>query len=345
MELIPVGALRRKGTLGHAFKKIRYRLMSKDYHRERDPLLLRYYAEQVGEALKEIDCDAVFSPGTIPLSFLETEKPTVFWTDSTFAGLVGYYPEFSNLCEETIRNGNEVEQSALSRCTLALYASEWAAEGAVSNYDVDSKKVKVVPFGAWYRDDWDEGRVAELAEKKDLSVCRLLFVGVDWLRKGGDVAVAVAQDLNEQGIKTELDVVGCEDPGGLPDFVKVHGFISRKTEEGKQKLEELFSSATFFILPTQAECFGLVFAEASSYGLPSLAVKTGGVPTAIREGVNGWTFPADVQSAYYTSLIKDVLSSKERYVGLARSCFREYAERLNFKAAGERIRSLMEEHC
>ena len=62
--------------------------------------------------------------------------------------MLNFYPEFSNLCNETIRNGNGMEQAALSNCELAIYSSEWAAASAINNYQVDREKIKVVPYGA-----------------------------------------------------------------------------------------------------------------------------------------------------------------------------------------------------
>ena len=38
--------------------------------------------------------------------------------------------------------------------------------------------------------------------------CRLLFVGIGWERKGGDVAVEVARLLNDRGLPTELTMLG-----------------------------------------------------------------------------------------------------------------------------------------
>ena len=54
----------------------------------------------------------------------------------------------SKVCSHKLSYGNELEQSALSRCTLAIFSSEWAANTAVQNYDVHPDKVRVVPFGA-----------------------------------------------------------------------------------------------------------------------------------------------------------------------------------------------------
>ena len=65
-----------------------YARRSRNYMMDRDPLLLRSYARQVKAALSDIDADVVFSPGTIPIAYLKTDKPIVFWTDATFDGMV-----------------------------------------------------------------------------------------------------------------------------------------------------------------------------------------------------------------------------------------------------------------
>ncbi|TSA49979.1 MAG: glycosyltransferase [Sphingobacteriales bacterium] len=44
------------------------------------------------------------------------------------------------------------------------------------------------------------------------------------------------------------------------------------------------------MVPSRAECYGIVFAEASSYGLPSVSTDTGGVSAVVKEGVNVFYF-------------------------------------------------------
>jgi glycosyltransferase involved in cell wall biosynthesis len=334
------------GRIVSVLKKEYYaKLQKRKYHRNREPEILKNYAAQVKKRLSAVNPDAVFSPGTIPIAHLQTEKPIVFWTDATFAGMINFYPDFIGLCPETIKNGNEMEQLALSNCRLAIYTSEWAANTAIQNYDVDPKKVKVVPFGANINCNRNANDIGSIVDNKNFDTCKLLFLGVDWQRKSGDKALAVAALLNERGLKTELHIAGCSPPLSTPDFVKNHGFISKTTVDGRRHLDELFSDAHFLILPSKAECYGIVFAEASSFGLPSLATKVGGIPTAVRDGKNGWTFEfADPPEKYCERIEKSMLS-KDDYRNLALSCFEEYSERLNWHSAGLKINDLLQEFC
>jgi glycosyltransferase involved in cell wall biosynthesis len=329
-------------------KSIYYsKIRSRQYLKDREPEMLKSYAAQIEKSLTSISPDIVFSPGTIPIAYLQTQKPIVFWTDATFAGMIDFYPEFTNLCAETIKNGNKMEQLALEKCHLAIYTSEWAANTAIQNYNVDPDKVKVVPFGANINSYRDLNQIDKIIDDKRFDTCKLLFLGVDWYRKGGDKAFVVTELLNKRGLKTELHIAGCNPPPpfSTSPLIKKHGFISKTTKDGRNHLEQLLSESHFLILPSQAECYGLVFAEASSFGLPSLATKVGGIPTAIRDGKNGFTFHLDESPERYCDFIERIMSSKADYRELALSSFKEYSEKLNWHTAGMNVSALMQQFC
>ncbi|CAG9169348.1 glycosyltransferase family 4 protein [Cupriavidus respiraculi] len=333
-------------TFYQRVKTVAYRrLLARTYQRERAPSVARRYAHHAERCLRCADCDVVFSPGTLPIACLESDKPIAFWTDACFAGMLGFYPNFSNFCAETVRTGNRLEQQALTRASVAIYSSEWAAATALRHYDVDPAKVKVVPFGANVDCARGSADIEHIARARRGDVCRLLLVGVDWERKGGDTALAVASLLNRQGIATELHVVGCQPPFEPPPFVKLHGFISKASEAGRHQFDALMSGAHFLIVPSRAECFGVVFAEASSFGLPSLATRTGGVCTVVRDGRNGMTFDLDADPQAYCDYIGALMSEPAAYMRLCQTSYGEYAQRLNWGAAGRRVRALLQASC
>lgn len=347
IDIKVIGNLKEQAPRYQKIKKEFYqRFYNCKYRYDRHPVVLKGFTREIQERIKDSEIDIIFSPGSIPVSMLKTEIPIVFWTDATFAGMLGFYQGFSTFCKETIRNGNKQEQAALNNCSLAIYASDWAAKTALKYYDVDPDKVKVVPFGANMQCDRNEEDIVVLLNKKiNFEPLKLLFIGKDWKRKGGDKALRVAELLNQKGIRTELDIVGCSPGIELPDFVNSHGFISKQTAEGRALLDQLFSQAHFFILPSEAEAFGVVFAEASSFGLPSLATDVGGIPTVIRDGINGKTFPVEASALDYYSYISGVIMDSDSYKGLALSSFREYQERLNWKKSGEKIIEDLTQFC
>jgi len=320
-------------------------ILSKTYLPDRDRSTLKYFAAQVDRQLESSDSGVAFSPGTIPIACTRTRKPIVFWTDATFAGMIGFYPGFGNLCKETLNAGNEMDQSALRKCRLAIYTSEWAAETALNNYDVDPSKIKIVPFGANIEREPSFEDTLQCLAAKTFDRCKLLFIGVDWYRKGGDTALKVAEALNKSGLDTELHVVGCKPPREVPDYVKVHGFVSKMTGAGRATLDRLYKTCHFLLLPSRADCYGVVFAEASSYGMPSIATNIGGIPSVVKSGVNGWLLDREAGPEEYARQIINVLFPVENYRELAMSAFYEYRRRLNWSVSGKAVADLINSCC
>lgn len=324
-------------------KKAYYKfLLSKNYQKQREPIILKSYAKQISRKLVKFSYDAILTPGTIPVAYLRDKKPIVFWTDATFAGLMNFFPDFSNLPTESIEQGHAMEQAALDNCALAIYSSAWAAESALLHYKVSPKKVKVVPFGANIERNPDEEEIYKIVKNKNFDVCRLLFVGVDWYRKGGDISIKVASHLNQMGIKTELHLVGSGPKGKIPPYVIAHGFLSKKQLDQKEKIDRLYEQSHFLILPSLADCVPVVIAEANSYGLPCVSTNVGGIGSTIINGVNGQTFRLDTKVDDYSRYIADLYSSPQKYREMMSTTFRQFKEKLNWNSAGKQVKDMIE---
>ncbi|MBN2556393.1 MAG: glycosyltransferase family 4 protein [Anaerolineales bacterium] len=327
--------------------------------RSRHPAVLRGYAREIEQRLREFSPDLVLSPGTLPIALLDTDTPLVFWTDATFDALVDFYPAYSNLCPQSKREGHAMDQAALDRCALALYSSPWAAESAVADFNVDPEKIHVVPFGpslnlAPGADEMEgiiAGRSAGLRSAMDFPLgtdfhpepgpVKLLFMGVDWQRKGGDIAVAVTAALMRAGIQVELHIVGTALPGPMPG-VRGHGFIPAGTMEGRVRLDTLLRQSTFLLLPTRADCVPVVLAEACSFGLPILTTAVGGVPGLFTDGLEGRLFPVGAPPEAYVEAVRSLLDEPEAYAAMCRRARAAYEEQLNWPHAARKALSCME---
>ena len=81
--------------------------------------------------------------------------------------------------------------------------------------------------------------------------------------------------------------------------------------------------------------------EANSFGVPCLATNVGGIPTIIRDGVNGKLFAVD-DARSIASAAGEIFRDPDAYNHLAESSFAEYESRLNWRVAGQTVRKLLE---
>jgi glycosyltransferase involved in cell wall biosynthesis len=347
IQLDYIGPLEDKYKLITQLKnKFYQRYFNKFYEIWSEPLVVQDYAYQISRKLATFNSDIVLCPENfIPLAYLKCKQPIVVWTDTSLAGLINFYPWFSNLCNETKRNIYAMEEAALNKCKLVIFSSDWAAQTAIKTYGIEPSKIRVVPWGANLENNKTDEAVKRIVESRTTTPCKLLFIGVDWFRKGGDIAIEVAKELNKMELKTELLVVGCKpitsEP--LPSFVKSLGFVNKYTNEGINQMNKLFGESHFFIMPSRAESYGHVLCEANSFGLPSLATDVGGIPTIIKDGLNGKTFSVNASISEYCTYIASLMANYSEYKKLAHSSFNEYQSRLNWAVAGQTTKQLIME--
>lgn len=311
-----------------------------------EPGRSRAYARQIEAKLSTTAADLLLCPeNAIPLAQVNTSLPTVLWTDALLGSLVDFYPYLTHLCNETRRQLHDMEQSALDRCALVILTSEWAVQSAQRLYRIPDAKLRIIPRGASRDCDRTTAEVSTLIQSRPPRPCRLIFVGVQWERKGGPLALDVAKTLNQNGLPTELWVVGCQPQGAdsLPDFVKVYGFIDRSTAAGEAQFDRLLESAHFLILPTQADTFGVAISEASAAGVPAVASAVGGIPTVLQAGINGKAFDPQAAAADYAEFIAAWMDDYSRYPILAESAWNRFQHHLSWTSAQKTAITLLQD--
>jgi glycosyltransferase involved in cell wall biosynthesis len=102
-------------------------------------------------------------------------------------------------------------------------------------------------------------------------------------------------------------------------------------------LARLYKGAQAFICATEDEDFGITAVEANAYGLPVIALRSGGLVEAIKEGVTGEFFDFPTVAALSARLVNfkdDHYSSEECYNWAAKFSkdrflkeFREFIEK------------------
>lgn len=179
--------------------------------------------------------------------------------------------------------GHEREGAVLSTATAVVTTSAWARRALLDRYSLRGDRVHIAEPGV---------DPAELAPGTGTGGA-LLSVGAVIPGKGHDVLVDALAPLAR--LRWDCRCVGTleRDPGfvdGLRRRVLEGGIDGRVRFAGAQAEAELnrsYAAADVLVLPSRAETYGMVVAEALARGLPVVAAEVGGVPEALGHGADG----------------------------------------------------------
>ncbi|OMF37057.1 glycosyl transferase [Paenibacillus sp. FSL H8-0548] len=174
------------------------------------------------------------------------------------------------------------------------------------------ERIKVIPNG------FDEKRFRPIAHENEvtqlITVCRLVPA------KGLDILLHACAELKKKGhpfvlhiigdgpIREELEALAVE--LDLYDDIIFYGYMLHP--------EEFMPFFDVFVLPSRAEAFGSVFAEAALCWLALVGTNVGGIAEQIEDGVNGLLVPPENPIELANALEKVVTDPTYRY-NLARA--------------------------
>lgn len=199
-----------------------------------------------------------------------------------------------------LRRALSFEQRVYDEMDLILPMSEWLRESFIEDFHQDPAKVVAVGAGA------NLHRVPDSPPKRDFGKVRLLFVGREFVRKGGPSVLEAFGRLRSRFPDAELWIVGPEPDSRVQPGVRWLGRILKNTREGDAEIDRLYREATAFVMPSLYEPFGVAFLEAMSYALPCVGADCCAMPEIIQDEVTGYVTPPG-----------DVAALGERLIGLA----------------------------
>lgn len=302
----------------------------------------KFYAKAFGERIDSEAYDLVFAPAaSVEIAFLETALPVIYVSDATFSLMLEVYPIFSAMSRKGIQDEHFFEKSALGRSGLVLYPSEWALRSAVNDYGTDPSKIRAIPFGA--NIDKEPERESVLGKRIGGRV-KMLFLAKEWERKGGPTAFAALKALVEMGIEAELTVCGVTPPPGFSHpGMTVTPYLDKNIPEDRNRFEQTLRDAHLLLLPTKTECYGIVFCEANAYGLPVFGTRTGGIPSIVQDGENGYLLPPGADGKDFARVIAASVTDEKLYPSLNKKAREAYETRLNWNSWGKKVREAVKE--
>jgi glycosyltransferase involved in cell wall biosynthesis len=217
------------------------------------------------------DFDFSLTISTI-LPVIKPMKPNFIYTDFTIMANL-YYPQG----EERVNFWKEClsyERETLENATMVFTMSRHVSRSLEEHYMIPKEKIIRVNAGC---------NVPHLptADNSRFKSKRILFIGVDWDRKGGPELVEAFRRLQKRHPTAKLTIVGCKPKLSAPG-VEIVGRISQ------EEVCNFLNSSAVFCLPSKREAFGIAYIEAMRTGLPVIALNLGAVPDFIINGENGY---------------------------------------------------------
>ncbi|MBD2017734.1 glycosyltransferase family 4 protein [Microcoleus sp. FACHB-53] len=187
--------------------------------------------------------------------------PTVVSIDMTIlqAAKERSHPDFRWTYTPILRLEKRVFETAAQVITV----SEWARQSVIKDYKINENKVKVIPFSV----NVDAITPPSHQEKSLNKPYKILFVGADFKRKGGEDVLDVFLKSFSEDAELHLvtpTAIDCQHPN-----VHIHSNIKAYTPEWL----ELYHQADVFVMPTYADALGIAYMEAMAAGLPVIATN------------------------------------------------------------------------
>lgn len=214
-----------------------------------------------------------------------------------------------------------VEKTVYESARVTFTTSTFAGRSLVEDYGLDPTRTECVLSGTNVR------QAAKPVARPFRGV--VLFVGVDWPRKGGPDLVAAFARVAEAHPQARLRIVGCTPPVAHPR-IETLGRLSLEETAGQ------FLEADIFCLPSYHEPSAVALVEAQLYGLPVVTTNVGGSPDRLVDGETGHLVAAGDIAALAAALDR-LLGDPARCRAMGEAGRRFASAHFSWEAVGQRL--------
>lgn len=235
-------------------------------------------------------------------------------------------PQFIHLGEKVRRAAFVAAISSYGRSQLFRWVdhSHWA-------------KVKVVHCGL-------ERTFHDVPPVAVPSVPRLVCVGRLCEQKGQLLLLEAARILAVQGVEFEIVLAGDgEMRGQIEAFIAQHGLQSKVRITGwisSDQVRTEILAARALVLPSFAEGLPVVIMEAMALRRPVLTTYVAGIPELVRQGENGWLFPAGEVEALAAAMADCLAQPVEALQRMGEAAWQRVVERHDIDTEAARLADL-----
>ncbi len=166
------------------------------------------------------------------------------------------------------------ESELYNRAEAVATTGTHVARTLVDRYGCHPDRIRTVHIGANVDVESVDTDIARYAAQ------RILFVGVEWERKGGPAMVEAFAEVARDAPNAHLTIVGCSPKLSHPQITVV-GRVAREA------MPAYFKAASVFCMPSITEPLGIAAVEASLFRLPVIATRIGGFFETVTDGETG----------------------------------------------------------
>jgi glycosyltransferase involved in cell wall biosynthesis len=307
---------------------------------------LQKNARELRAEIDRVQPDAVLSISSQCIAMLHHPAvPVWMFSDSPWLAWMEAYE--GTLSRPMLADRFAAQEAATARRIEGLcFGSQWAIEEAVRLYGERAEdgtsmrnRLHVTPLGSNWVPSLTREQILARMDARPTNTIELLYVGKDWERKGGPLAVQVAQKLHALGHAVRLEIVGCRPdlPAATAGYIRAHGLLYQSDPQQSATLAAMFERAHFLIVPTTAECFGIVFAEAQAFALPPISRRVHALPTVIVDGETGLLLDRDAPASAYVDRILALRANPQAYRAMAVKARDRFEASLNWNSTAEEI--------
>jgi glycosyltransferase involved in cell wall biosynthesis len=250
-------------------------------------------------------------------------RPFIIYTDHTLAS----HREYPNSDPRLLRSKAllDLERALFLQADRIVVTAAHVERTLVQTYGCDPNRVATILIGA------NVEAVASSSDIERYAARRILFVGIDWERKGGPTLLAAFDRVAARFPEATLTVAGCS-PALSHPRARATGLIPRTEVAG------LFADASIFCLPSVVEPSAVASVEAMAFKLPVVATSVGGFPGIVNDGETGFLVPPNDPVALAGALA-ELLANPERARAMGQAGCKRGRDLFTWDAVGARLRS------
>ncbi|MDP9027674.1 MAG: glycosyltransferase family 4 protein [Actinomycetota bacterium] len=264
-----------------------------------------------------------------------SHAPSVLYIDCTHAQSAALWPAWNPLRGWVLREWYRRERETYHAAEHLFAFSEAARASLVRDYGIDPARVTVTGAGANF------SRLPELRADGPRRTTRatpptVLFIGNDFVRKGGLVLLEAFQKVREVIPDARLQLIGVDPAVTAQAGVDVLGRV-----HDRRRIAALYAEASVFVVPSLFDPYPLVALEAMAFGLPVIATEQMGTPEMISDGVTGRLVEPGSVDALADALL-ELLQDPAAAACLGAAARRDIESRFTWDAVVDRMAPVLE---